>query len=87
MLAKNFENVFILADGHPLRTWPPDVVDYITVARWCNSDGSDKVMWGTDWPVQRMKESLDEVRALGLPEEVYAKLVRCNAARILGLGM
>ena len=86
MLAKNFENVFILADGHPPRTWPPDIVDYIAEAQWWNRDGPDKVMWGTAWPVQRMKESLDEVRALGLPDDAYDKLVGGNAVRILGLG-
>ena len=87
MLAKNFENVFIVADGHPPHTWPADIIDYITEAQWWNRYGSEKVMWGTDWPVQRMKESLEEVRALGLSEEVYGKLVGGNAARILGLGM
>ena len=86
MLAKNFENVYILADGHPPRTWPPDIIDYITEAQWWNRDGSQKVMWGTDWPVQRMKESLDEVRGLGLPDDVYSRLVGGNAVKILGLG-
>ncbi|MCY4372011.1 MAG: amidohydrolase family protein [bacterium] len=86
MLAKNYENVYILADGHPPRTWPPDIIDYITEAQWWNRDGSRKVMWGTDWPVQRMKESLDEVRGLGLPDDVYSRLVGGNAVQILGLG-
>lgn len=86
MLAKNFENVYLLADGHPPSSWPPDIIDYITEAQWWNRDGSQKVMWGTDWPVQRMKESLDEVRALRLPDDVYSRLVGGNAVRILGLG-
>ena len=85
MLAKNFDNVFILADGHPPRTWPPDILDYITNAQWWNRDGSEKVMWGTDWPVQTMRESLDEVRALGLADDIYGKLVGGNAVRILEL--
>lgn len=87
MLAKNFEHVYIMADGHPPRSWPADIVDYIGNVQWWNRDGSDKVMWGTDWPVQVMAESLAEVRGLDLEEEVVAKLIGGNAARILDLGV
>ena len=42
-------------------------------------------MWGTDWPVQTITQSLQEVRALDLPSEALEGLLGENAIRILGL--
>jgi predicted TIM-barrel fold metal-dependent hydrolase len=44
-----------------------------------------KVMWGTDWPVQNLTRSLEEARALGIPEEALDGLLGENAIRILKL--
>jgi len=85
MLCKNWENVFIIADGHPPRQWEQVLKDYIQQVQWSNKDGSRKVMWGTDHPIQTFKQSLAEVEALGLDPEVKDNLVGENAIRILNL--
>lgn len=85
MLCKNWENVFIIADGHPPRQWEPVLLDYIQQKTWSNKDGAQKVMWGTDHPIQTFKTSLEEVEALGLEPWVKNNLVGENAVRILGL--
>jgi predicted TIM-barrel fold metal-dependent hydrolase len=85
MLARNHQNVFIIADAHPPRQWEKPLIDYITQEEWLNKDGSYKVMWGTDWPMQTFDQSLKEVKDLGLPPEIEARLLGENAIRIFGL--
>jgi len=85
MLAKAYEHVYIIADAHPPSTWGKPLLDYIAERDWANKDGSHKVMWGTDWPVQTVAKSLAEVDALGFDPEVKARLIGGNARRILGL--
>jgi predicted TIM-barrel fold metal-dependent hydrolase len=85
MLCRNYENVFIIADAHPPSTWEPELVDYLNGKGRRNLDGIEKVMWGTDWPIQTFEESLREVEALGLEPAAKTNLVGGNAVRILGL--
>ena len=79
------ENVYIIADAHPPSTWSQHFVDYIAQRGFINIDGMRKVMWGTDWPVQTISQSLQEVRALDLPPEALEGLLGENAIRILRL--
>ncbi len=85
MLCKNYENVYIIADGHPPRHWEPVLLDYINQVMWSNKDGATKVMWGTDHPIQTFKQSLAEVDALGFDEVTKANLIGENAIRIMNL--
>jgi len=85
MLARNYENVYIIADAHPPREWEKPLLDYITQKEWINKDGSYKVMWGTDWPVQMLEPSLKEVDELNFPPEIKDRLLGENAIRIMGL--
>lgn len=85
MLCRNHKNVYIVADAHPPRQWERDLLAYIRQDEWTNKDGSNKVMWGTDWPVQRPAESLREVRELGLEKGVEERLIGLNAIEVLGL--
>ncbi|HUZ55132.1 MAG TPA: amidohydrolase family protein [Streptosporangiaceae bacterium] len=85
MLCKNYENVYIIADGHNPASFEPQLIDYISGRGRNASDGHTKVMWGTDWPIQLFSESLAEVHGLGLEPDVKAALIGGNAARIFGL--
>lgn len=85
MLCRNYENVFIMADAHQPSTWEPELLRYLSGDGRMNFDGSEKVMWGTDWPIQTFAESLAEVDALDLDTEVKANIVGGNAMRVLGL--
>lgn len=46
--------------------------------------GTDRVMFGTDWPWRRQKEEVDAVRALPLSEKEIDAILRTNAAELLG---
>lgn len=85
MLCRNYENVFIMADAHPPSTWEPALLDYAAGNGRFNSDGIEKVMWGTDWPIQTLQESLAEVEQLSLSDDAKANLLGGNAARVLVL--
>lgn len=80
-----YENVYIIADAHPPSTWSQHFVDFVAQRGFLNIDGMDKVMWGTDWPVQTLTRSLEEVRALDIPPQALNGLLGENAIRILGL--
>jgi predicted TIM-barrel fold metal-dependent hydrolase len=83
--AIGYENIYIIADAHPPSTWSKNFVDFIAQRGFLNIDGMKKVMWGTDWPVQTITQSLKEVRELDLPAEALDGLLGENAIRILGL--
>ncbi|GKX32698.1 MAG: amidohydrolase [Rhizobiaceae bacterium MnEN-MB40S] len=83
--AMSYENVFIIADAHPPSSWSPHFVDYLSRPSLANKDGIKKVMWGTDWPVQELGQSISEVRALDISEEAMEGLLGANAVRILNL--
>jgi predicted TIM-barrel fold metal-dependent hydrolase len=81
----SYENVYIMADAHPPRSWSRHLLDFIAQRDWGNRDGMDRVMWGTDWPVQNLTQSIAEVRVLDIPEEAKTKILGTNAIRILKL--
>lgn len=84
-LCKTYENVYIIADGHHPKTWEPELIEYMQGGGRYATDGTSKVMWGTDWPIQVFDESLAEVRALGISAEAEKRLLGGNAERIFGL--
>jgi len=45
--------------------------------------GSDKVIFGSDWPLLRQGRLLDEINSLGLSNDVKARLLSGNAQRLL----
>ena len=79
-MAWKHENVYIVADAHSPRYWPPSFVHYI------NSYGRTKVMFGTDFPVLGFKRTLEEIAALEFKPEVRKLFLRDNALRVFGLG-
>jgi len=73
------ENVFIGADAHSPKYWPPSFVQYL------NSYGRHKVLFGTDFPVLDFRRTIDEIEALGLKPEVRQLFLRANALRVFNL--
>lgn len=84
-LARNFENVYILADAHRPSVWEPALIDYMKNKLRNSEDGHLKVMWGTDWPIQTMKDSLAEVAALKLGSEITDNLLGETAIKVFKL--
>lgn len=78
-MAWKHPNVYITADAHAPKHWPPQFVRYI------DSYGQDKVMFGTDFPVLMFDRMRREVEELGLRPEPLRKFLRDNAARVFNL--
>jgi predicted TIM-barrel fold metal-dependent hydrolase len=78
-MAWKHPNVYIGSDAHSPKYWPQAFIHYI------NTFGSDKVLFGTDYPVLDFVRTRDEVEALGLREPAKRKLLRDNALRLYKL--
>jgi predicted TIM-barrel fold metal-dependent hydrolase len=56
-----------------------------TLLQYGNSLLQDKVLFGTAWPAQQFKESIEELKKLPIKKEVLAKWLGGNAKRLLNL--
>lgn len=86
MMCRDYENVYMVADAHQPSTWEPQLIEYINGGGRRNLDGWEKVIWGSDWPIQDIKEALGEVRALDLNERALDHVLGLNALRVMNLG-
>jgi predicted TIM-barrel fold metal-dependent hydrolase len=78
-VAHKHPNVYIGSDAYAPKHWKPEFVEFI------DSWGSDKVIFGTDYPVLEMDRALNEIDDLDIRPESKQKLLRDNAARVYDL--
>jgi len=78
-MAWKHRNVFIGCDAHAPKYWPESFVRYI------DSYGSDKVIFGTDYPVLGFGRMIDEIEALNIRPVSLRKLLRDNVLKIYGI--
>lgn len=75
-MAWKHTNVFIGIDAYAPKHLPKNLIRYM------NSYGSDKVLFGTDWPVIHPKRAIDEIEDFDLKPSAKQKIMRENAIRI-----
>jgi predicted TIM-barrel fold metal-dependent hydrolase len=80
-LASKHPNVYIGTSAYAPKYWQPEMIQFLNSRR-----GMDKVLWGTDWPLVRHEEALQQIEALGLKEDAKRKLLYDNSAQVFGLG-
>ena len=80
-VAYKHPNVYIGTDAYAPKHWDAKLVHFI------NTFGSEKVLFGTDWPVVTHKRAVSEIGELGIRSESHVKLMGLNAARVYGLPM
>jgi uncharacterized protein len=78
-MATHKANVFIDLSGWSPRYFPPNLV------RNANSLLQDKVLFGTDFPLLTALRWLRDFEALDIKPDVRPKILKDNAARLLGL--
>ncbi|MBB43152.1 MAG: hypothetical protein CMM44_05250 [Rhodospirillaceae bacterium] len=78
-MAWKHQNVFIGSDAHAPKYWPENFVRYI------DSYGSEKVIFGTDFPVLDFERTTKEIKALDIRSNSRRKFLRDNALKIYGL--
>jgi uncharacterized protein len=78
-MALHKTNVYIDISGWAPRRIPPEVISEL------RGRLAGQFLWGSDFPFLTPHRCLAELEGLGLPDEVLAKVVHENAARILHL--
>lgn len=78
-IAFRHENVFLSPDMY---TFAPGAGVYIEAA---NGFMGDQLLFGTSYPFRPMRQSVDDIRAIGLRDDVLEKVLWSNAARLFGL--
>lgn len=78
-VAYKHPNVYIGSDAYAPKHWDAAFVRYI------DSWGSDKVVFGTDWPVIPHRRAIDEIGDLAIRPESRTKLLGGNAAKLYKL--
>lgn len=82
-MAWKHPNLYIGCGAHAPKYWDAKLV------RFLDSRGKGKVLWGTDFPVVRHQDSLEQVAAIELKPESRAMLMRGAAEKVfrtLGAG-
>jgi predicted TIM-barrel fold metal-dependent hydrolase len=79
-MAWKHANVFIGLDAYAPKHLEASIVRYM------NTYGSDKVMWGSDWPVIDPERGVREMQAHNLRPDSYRKVMRDNALAVFKLG-
>ena len=74
-------NVYIDTSAHAPKYYPKELLDY------ANSRGSDKVMFGTNFPQLMFHTCANQAKELPLKEENLEKFMWKNADRVFKLGM
>ncbi len=72
-------NVYICSSGHRPKYWDKSFYNFL------RTRGQDKVLYGTDYPLLLHKDSLEEIKSFGLPEEVLRKFLYENAKKVFKL--
>lgn len=79
-VATHKANVYIDLSGWSPKYFPPQLV------RAANSFLQDRVLFGSDFPMITPARWLGDFAALDIKEHIRPKILRDNAARLLGLG-
>jgi uncharacterized protein len=79
-IATHKSNVYIDLSGWSPKYFPPQLV------RAASSYLQDKVLFGTDYPLLTPERWLSDFELLDIKPEVRPKILKHNAARLLGLG-
>jgi len=72
-IAQKHDNVWIDTSAHQPRYYPPTFVHFL------RTFGTEKVLWGSDWPVLDQQRALAGVDDLGLSAEGRARFLHDNA--------
>jgi predicted TIM-barrel fold metal-dependent hydrolase len=78
-VATHKPRVYIDLSGWSPKYFPPQLVQY------ANSLLRDKVLFGSDFPVITPERWMKDFAAIGIKDEIRPKIMKDNAARLLGL--
>lgn len=80
-MAWKHQNLYIGCGAHAPKYWDASLV------RFLNSRGKGKVLWGTDFPVVRHRDSLEQVAKIDLKPEARALLMHGAAEKVFRMNV
>jgi len=78
-LARKYPNVYIDTSAYTTKRYPPELVAYL------RSDGREKVMFGTNYPMITAERALEDLDRLELDDEARELFLGGNARRVFDL--
>lgn len=78
-VATKHMNVYIDTSAYTVKRYPAQLIQYM------KSNGRQKVLFGTNYPMITPKKALHGIDALGLDEDILALFLGKNAQRVFGL--
>lgn len=75
-MAWKHENIYLAGDAYAPKHWPKSFVNY------ANTYGSNKVLFGTDWPVIDPERAVEEISQLEFRPQSHRRLMRENALAV-----
>jgi predicted TIM-barrel fold metal-dependent hydrolase len=79
-VARKHENVYIDTSAYTSKRYPPELVRYMQ-----SRSGSQKVMFGTNYPMLSHEQALAGLDDLGLDDKTRSAFLCGNARRLLAL--
>ncbi|MEM1514447.1 MAG: amidohydrolase family protein [Candidatus Bathyarchaeia archaeon] len=84
-LAGKYENLYICTCAWSPRWYPSELVNFMKTS-WFGTRGSEKVLFGTAYPVLPWKRAVEEALALPLEDEDKRKFLGENALKLFHWG-
>ena len=81
-LSAKHANLYIITSAWSPRRYPPELLAFMK-GRWHGQAGAEKVIFGTDYPLLNLEETVNAARALDLPNDVLEKFLYSNIRRIM----
>lgn len=78
-VATKHPNVYIDTSAYTVRRYPPELIAYL------RGHGSEKVLFGSNWPMIAPQRALRDLDSLALDAESQARFLAGNAMRVFGL--
>lgn len=78
-IATKFPNVYIDTSAYKAKRYPLELVSYL------KSNGKNKVMFGSNYPMITPNECLEDIEALSIPGRILDKFLNNNAVNVFKL--
>lgn len=81
-LAAKHANLYITTSAWSPKRYPPELLKFMA-GKWHGQPGADKVIFGSDYPLLHLEKTVNDARALDLPEAVLEKFLYSNILKIM----
>lgn len=81
-LAAKHPNLYITTSAWSPKRYPRELLEFMA-GKWHGQAGSEKVIFGTDYPLLNLQKATEDARSLDLPHEVLELFLYRNVQKII----